>query len=492
MNRVIVLDTNKQQLAPCHPARARELLRNQQASVYRKQPFTIILKHTVDVVDTPTRYELKIDPGSKTTGVAVVQHTTNGSKVVMGINLQHRGHIITQQLLARRQLRSSRRSRNLRHRPARYNNRRRSSDWLPPSIQSRLDNVRTVVNRLLRTIPITSITMEDIKFDPAKMTNNNIHGKEYQNGTLVGTEIKEYLLAANKGTCQYCHGKTNDNRLEVEHVHPKSRGGSNSVTNLTLACRTCNIAKSNMLLPEWKAHLGLSGKPLDIIRISVIDKLRLNKTVKLKDATVMNVLRKHLKHLLESYGLPVEYAFGYVTKYNRTNQKHRKDHWIDAACVGTTGTNVYIHKKHKCLTMRAMQNNNRQMCLSDKYGFPRTRPKGPSNVCGYRTGDLVNAVVPRGKYIGSYTGRISVRTSGYFGINKIDVNYKYMKLLQANDNYKYSYGTPTLHNIIHRENQNLSKLVHDIGAKHYTIQKMVKHGQQGNTVRYLTTVTIAA
>ena len=43
MNRVFVVDKQKQPLMPCHPARARELLKAGQAAVYRRVPFTIIL-----------------------------------------------------------------------------------------------------------------------------------------------------------------------------------------------------------------------------------------------------------------------------------------------------------------------------------------------------------------------------------------------------------------------------------------------------------------
>ena len=43
MQKAFVLDKNKQPLMPCHPARARELLRKNKAAVYRLHPFTIIL-----------------------------------------------------------------------------------------------------------------------------------------------------------------------------------------------------------------------------------------------------------------------------------------------------------------------------------------------------------------------------------------------------------------------------------------------------------------
>ncbi len=45
---VFVLDTNKRPLAPCHEAVARKLLKQGKAAIYRRFPFTIILKKSVD------------------------------------------------------------------------------------------------------------------------------------------------------------------------------------------------------------------------------------------------------------------------------------------------------------------------------------------------------------------------------------------------------------------------------------------------------------
>ncbi|MEM1010271.1 MAG: RRXRR domain-containing protein, partial [Myxococcota bacterium] len=67
-NRVFVLNTKKQPLMPCHPARARKLLRKGQAAVFRLAPFTIILKKQTTEHLQPI--QLSIDPGSRQTGLA--------------------------------------------------------------------------------------------------------------------------------------------------------------------------------------------------------------------------------------------------------------------------------------------------------------------------------------------------------------------------------------------------------------------------------------
>ena len=71
MSKVLVVDTQKRPLNPVHPGRARILLSSDQAAVYRRYPFTIILKKSIEKPDVET-LRLKIDPGSRNTGIAVV------------------------------------------------------------------------------------------------------------------------------------------------------------------------------------------------------------------------------------------------------------------------------------------------------------------------------------------------------------------------------------------------------------------------------------
>ncbi|NLJ25518.1 MAG: HNH endonuclease, partial [Firmicutes bacterium] len=144
MSKVFVLDTKKRPLQPCHPARARQLLRDGKAAVFRRYPFTIILKREVPDV-APSSLRLKIDPGSRVTGLAIADDK-NG-RVVFAAELSHRGQQIQGALLSRRQLRRARRSRKTRYRKPRFSNRRRPEGWLPPSLASRVANVETWVKR---------------------------------------------------------------------------------------------------------------------------------------------------------------------------------------------------------------------------------------------------------------------------------------------------------------------------------------------------------
>jgi hypothetical protein len=190
--QVFVLDTNRKPLDPCSPARARILLAKGRAAVFRRFPFTILLNDRLAEDSVVHEHRVKIDPGSKATGVAVVQETTG--QVVAAVEVEHRSGTIKAPLLDRLALRRNRRARKTRYRRPRFNNRTRPEGWLPPSLESRVANVMTWVGRLLRLCPITAASQELVRFDLQKEQNPEIAGVEYQQGTLAGCETREYLL----------------------------------------------------------------------------------------------------------------------------------------------------------------------------------------------------------------------------------------------------------------------------------------------------------
>jgi hypothetical protein len=196
LSKVFVLDTNKQPLAPTHPARARVLLTRGKAAVYRRSPFTIILKRALVQAEVqPLR--LKIDPGSKTTGLAIVNDASG--EVVTAFELEHRGQEIKKSLDSRRASRRSRRQRHTRYRKPRFDNRRnKKGGWIAPSLESRVCNVITWVKLLMRVCPIMALSQELVRFDTQLMDNPEISGISYQQGTLYGYEVREYLLTASK------------------------------------------------------------------------------------------------------------------------------------------------------------------------------------------------------------------------------------------------------------------------------------------------------
>src|SRR5437879_7810638 len=184
VSNVFVVDTNKQPMNTIHPGEARLLLNKGKAAVLKRYPFTIILKVAID---DPVVAELriKIDPGSKTTGIAILNDATG--EVVFAAELNHRGQQIKSGLDDRRGVRRGRRNRHTRYRKPRWQNRRnKKKGWLPPSLQSRIANVITWVQRLMRVCHITHISLERVKFDMQAMENAEISGMEYKQGKLAG------------------------------------------------------------------------------------------------------------------------------------------------------------------------------------------------------------------------------------------------------------------------------------------------------------------
>lgn len=431
MQRVFVLSNTKIPLMPCHPSRARELLRDRKAAVYRRLPFTIILKDRSDGDTQPV--ELKVDPGSKTTGIALVGEFKRGRRAIFGANLSHRGQAVKDALDSRRSLRRSRRARKTRHRAPRFLNRTRPKGWLPPSLMSRVDNVQSWGNKLVRFSPLSAIAVETVRFDMQKMENPEISGVEYQQGELIGYEVREYLLEKWGRKCAYCHKEGVP--LEVEHIEPKSLGGSNRVSNLTLACRPCNEKKGSRPVSEF-----LKNKK------DLLAKILKGAKAPLKDATAVNASRYAIGNTLKIFCLPIVFSSGGQTKFNRCQQNYPKDHWVDAVCVSDSGDKVFIHPSHKPILIKAESRGSRQMCLPDKYGFPRTAPKARKRVFGFQTGDIVEAKVTKGKKTGSYVGRVAVRSTGNFNIKTEDkvthqgINFKFCRVIQRTDGYSYAVG----------------------------------------------------
>ncbi len=429
MSKVFVLDTNKQPLDPVHPGYARLFLKQGKAAVWRRYPFTLILRYAVQAPQVEL-VRVKLDPGSKTTGIAVTNDATG--EVVFAAEVSHRGHKISEALDGRRAIRRSWRNRKTRYRKARWQNRRRCEDWLPPSLESRISNVLTWVQRLSRLCPVRAMSMELVKFDMQQMDNPEISGVQYQQGTLAGYELREYLLEKWGRQCAYCGAK--DVPLEVEHIHPRSKSRDDRVCNLTLACRACNEKKGSQEIRDFLKH-----KP------ALLQKVVAQARAPLKDAATVNATRWALYRRLQALGLSVECGSGGLTKYNRTSRGLPKAHWIDAACVGQSVPLVLITQGVVPLLITAQGHGCRQVTNVDRYGFPRGKPKQGGRSYGFKTGDLVRAVVPQGAKVGIYIGRVLVRATGSFDIQRSSgrvqgINARYCRPLHRSDGYSYRSG----------------------------------------------------
>jgi 5-methylcytosine-specific restriction endonuclease McrA len=346
-------------------------------------------------------------------------------QVVWAGELMHRGQRIHDGLLSCQTIRRGRRQRKTRYRPSRFLNRRRHAVWLPPSLESRLSNVLTWVARLRRYAPIGAVSLEVVKFDTQLMETPTISGLEYQQGELVGYEVREYLLEKWGRTCAYCGASAVP--LQIEHIVPKVRGGSTRVSNLTIACKPCNTAKGTQTAAEY-------GHP----------EVQAQARRPLKDAAVTNASRWALYHRLQAMGLPVEGGTGGRTKWNRMVRELPKIHWVDAACVGASTPARLLMEGVQPLAITATGHGTRQMCGTNRMGFPirhRTRQK---RFFSFQTGDAVLAVVPVGlKTAGRHVGRVLVSASGSFDVATAagrvqGVGHHYCRAITRCDGYTYS------------------------------------------------------
>jgi 5-methylcytosine-specific restriction endonuclease McrA len=410
------------------------LLCHGRAAVFRLAPFTIILQDRTAVQSVTHPLRVKIDPGSRTTGLAIVNDATG--QVVWAAHLEHRGQQVHERLVARAAIRRNRRQRHIRYRPRRFANRRRPRGWLPPSLVSQIANVTTWVSRLRRWCPIGAISHELVTFDTQLLQDPEISGVQYQQGELAGYEVREYLLEKWGHECAYCGASgvgPNAVRLEVDHILPRSRKGPDRVSNLTIACHDCNRIKDNRTPTEWQPDNPRCQQ------VSARAKQPLH------NAAVVNTTRWALYHRLEATGLPLETGTGGRTKWNRTQRGLDKTHWLDAACVGASTPERLLVHGITPLTIKAMGYGDRQVCRTNAHGLPIRHRSRVKRHYGFAQGDLVRASIPHpSEYVGTYLGRVGVRASGTFdvvdarsGRRAQGIHHRHCRAVQHADGYQY-------------------------------------------------------
>jgi 5-methylcytosine-specific restriction endonuclease McrA len=275
----------------------------------------------------------------------------------------------------------------------------------------------------------SALSTELVRFDLQQLENPEIAGVEYQQGTLAGYEVREYLLEKWGRKCCYCD-KT-DVPLQLEHLAAKARGGSNRVSNLGLACQPCNQAKAAQPLEVFLAR--------DPKRLAAI---RAQAKRPLKDAAAVNSTRWALVIALRATGLAVETASGGKTKFNRSRLGVPKSHALDAACVGE----VQALSDWSCptRTLKCSGRGSYQRTRLDAYGFPRGYLLREKSVKGFQTGDHVVATVPAGKKAGIHVGRVAIRRTGSFNIQTATgvvqgVGWRHCRRVQRGDGYGYGW-----------------------------------------------------
>ena len=376
---------------------------------------------------TVTPVNVGVDPGSKFTGISMFTTKQNSRRSgLFSVEIQHRGAQIQKKMQQRANYRRRRRSSNLRYRAPRFNNRTRPAGWLPPSLQHRVDTTLGWVRRLARWAPVARVWFESTRFDTHLLSDPNVFGDGYQHGTLAGTEIREYLLAKWGHQCAYCDATNVP--LNIDHVVPKARGGSDRVSNLVVACVSCNQTKDDQPVEVFLAH-----DPARLRRIKAQMK------APLRDAAAVQSTRNALLRALNALDVTVHTGTGGRTKWNRTRNNLPKTHTLDAICVGPFDTVLRV--PDTVLVVKASGRGRYARTTPTKHGFPHHLSPRVKTVHGFQTGDHVRATVPTGKHAGTHMGRVAVRTRGWFKINGVDVHHKNVTLLQRADGYGYTTRT---------------------------------------------------
>ena len=401
---VYVLHQNGQPLMPCKSARAKHLLDAGGAKVVHREPFTIQL--TTNTSAYVQSVAVGVDLGAKTVGVAAVG---NGRVLYQGeVRLRDD---IRKRMDRRRAYRRSRRSRKCRYRKPRFDNRAasRRKGRLPPTIKSKSDTTVKVVRRVASFLSVSAIRVEMANFDTHAMREGKrrLPNRAYQRGELYQWEnIKMYIRARDNYTCQYC-GVIMPPDLEVDHIVPHSRGGSDRSDNLVAACHDCNQLKGNRTATKF-GHPQVQERAKRPLRAAAHTQASKTET--------LNALREIA---------PVETTYGYVTKLHREAMGLSKTHYYDAVVIASGGVAVRGLPFYE-----AMQAVAKGVYRQRKGDRSHLIASLPYKVHGFRQWDRVR--LPNGR-IGFVKGR---RSSGYFAISDVNgnliapsVNYRRLRLI---------------------------------------------------------------
>ena len=323
---VFVINKHNKQLMPCKQSKARKLLKEKKAKIVYYNPFTIQLLYGSS--GYIQEVNVGIDSGAKYVGFAI----TSQNKVLMKGEIELRQDV-SENLASRKIFRRSRRQRKTRYRKARFLNRKRKEGWLPPSIQSRIDNQINWINKFTSLLPNYNLTVEVGKFDTAKMINPNIKNEDYQKGNLYDYENKKaYIIAREKGRCQICGKEYDENGWHLHHIKQRKDNGSDRVDNLALVHHQCHK----------DYHDGKLGN------------FKFKKCKDYKETTFMNILRLQIYRRVKC-----NITYGYYTKINRMKLQLEKTHYNDAIAI--SGIKVISYDCAKIYTIKQFRKKKKSL-----------------------------------------------------------------------------------------------------------------------------------
>ena len=403
MQRVYVQNKDGEPLMPCKLAKAKHLLRDNKAEVIQLTPFTIRLNW--DCENNKQEVIVGLDTGAVNVGCSAV----SDNKCLYASETKLRTDI-SKKIQRRAKYRRNRRTRKLRYRQPRFDN-RKSKRQLPPSLQSKINSTVKVVKKLSNILPISKVRIEIAKFDTQKLQNPDIEGEQYQKGVTEGYDnVRAYVFERDEYTCQIC--KKQGGILQTHHIKQRKDGGGDRPDNMVTVHKDCHK----------KFHLG-----------EIQHKFRKPKEYKME--TQVTILKDFMvKELKKDFD--VEVTFGHITKRNRMRLNLPKSHCFDAVAIANPNKIEHIDRifKRVCVTQKRYQ-------MTKGVRSEKKLPNG--ELFGFKQWDKVKI----GRQIGFIKGK---RSSGFFDVCDIDGNnishsikYTNLQRLCGNNVMEVSVSPPT-------------------------------------------------
>lgn len=411
---VFVINKNGEILMPCSTRKARLLLQQQKAKIVGYKPFTIQLIYGSTGYKQETK--LGIDTGSKHVGISIISQDRVLAKGQIDLRQD-----VKKLLETRKSFRRGRRSRNCRYRAPRFLNRTRKVGWLPPSIQSRVNNTMFWIDKFYNLLPKCTLRIEVVKFNIQKIENPSIQGKEYQQGDMYGYRNRiAYLIARESNTCQFCKKpyKQGDG-WRLHHIWGKSKD-----------------RPKDWALVHESCHKELHQKNME-------KTFQKKKSKSYKESIFMSLIRKRL---FDKY-LNAKFTYGNITFQDRCNLKLDKTHYNDAIAISgikdisVNSDSVFYIKQfrkkkrslHEAIPRKGRKNKN----TISKRNPKNTKQSGDfylndkvkiNNLIGFITG-----FTTRGCYIKNIFGKyITLEDKSYK-----QVSFKLLEFIEHNNNWQF-------------------------------------------------------
>lgn len=356
-----VLHQDGMPLMPMKIGKAKKMIRSGKARIVKCKPLTIRLEYeTTKNVDELT---LGIDSGAVYIGYSLINQRLKREYICGTLEQEHIGsdsNPAKGRIDEKRMYRRNRRSR-LWYREARFDNRKKHIGMLPPTIERKYNTHKRLISIISAIAPVVHLVIEVAKFDIQKIKNTTIKGIEYQQGDLYGyANVKGFIMTREKCKCQLCGKSVLGYKVNLHHIIPRSKGGTDKSNNLALLHEEC--------------HKRLHKEHLE-------ETLARNKQY--KEPTFMSMINKRFWKDYPNMSV----TYGNITFVNRCKFGIEKSHSNDAFIIAG-GDNSYSRSIEMDLGQKRRNDRQLQWNYVKKNKFHKFRRLREGRK-SYHSGDLL-------------------------------------------------------------------------------------------------------